>query len=75
MTGHSTSSFRGTPKQTKIYVDGFRIDTISTPKEGTDIREVAMTPAVLELLEGREVTTIVPIPIINPKFIIITTVL
>jgi len=70
-----TSYYRDIQTQTKVFVDGFRIDTISTPKPEDDIREVAMTQKVIELLEEREVATIVPVPKTNPRFIIITTVM
>jgi hypothetical protein len=73
MTGKSTSYSQDIQTLTNIYVDGFRIDTIETPKDYDDIREVAMTPAVIDLLEGREIATIVPVPKTYPRFIIITT--
>ncbi len=58
---------------TKVYVDGFKIDNIQTPKLCDDLREVSLTPKVLELLEDRIVATIVPVPTTNPKTIFITT--
>ena len=59
--------------QTKLYVDGFHIDLIDTPTEDANLREVAMTPKVKELLEDRQVVTIVAVPKERPKFILITT--
>jgi len=58
---------------TKVYVDGFRIDTIDTPKPEDDITAVALTTKVRAALqeEGRIVTKVVPVPKINPQFIII----
>ena len=67
------SFYHDTPKQTKIYVDGFRVDTIETPKDLSILKELAMTKKVKELLDRRAVTSIVAVPQINPKFIIITT--
>lgn len=58
---------------TKVYVDGFKIDNIQTPKLCDDLRGVALTPKVLELLEDRIVATIVPVPTTNPRVIFITT--
>jgi len=74
-TGSSTSWSRGTPTQTKIYVDGFRIDTIDTPKLGDNVEEVVMTAKVRTLLqeEARQVIKIEAVPNVNPRFIIITT--
>jgi len=73
MTGKSTSYYQDIQTRTNIYVDGFLIDTIETPKDDDDIREAAMTPEVIDLLEGREIATIVPVPKTYPRFIIITT--
>ena len=74
-TGSSTSWSRGTPTQTKIYVDGFRIDTIDTPKLGDNVEEEAMTAKVRTLLqeEDRQIVKIEAVPNVNPRFIIITT--
>ena len=58
---------------TKVYVDGFKIDNIQTPKLGDDLREVSLTPKVKDLLEARKVSTIVPVPEIDPQLIFITT--
>ena len=73
MTGNSTSYYQNTPTQTKVYVDGFRIDTIQTPKLSDDLREVALTFKVKRLLEDRVIASIVPVPNVNPRFILITT--
>ena len=75
LTGDSTSWSQDTPMQTKIYVDGFRIDTIELPTEHGDIRVAAMTAKVRELLdeEGKIVNEVHAVPEINPKFIMITT--
>jgi len=75
-TGSSTSWSRGIPTQTKVYVDGFRIDTIDTPKLGDNVEEVVMTAKVRALLEeeDRKVVKIQAVPTnVNPRFIIITT--
>ena len=74
-TGHSTSWSRGTPTLTKIYIDGFRIDEIDTPKLGDNIMEVAMTAKVKALLEEEDkvVKDAHAVPKTNPRFIIITT--
>jgi len=60
---------------TKVYIDGFRIDTIQTPQPGDNIKEVAMTVKVKALLEeeNKVVDKIHAMPKINPKLIIITT--
>ena len=68
-----TSSSPDTLTQIKIYVDGFRIDTIDLPKLCDDIIEVAMTPKVKESLEDKEIDTIIPVPKANPRFVMITT--
>ncbi len=58
---------------TKIYVDGFKIDTISTPKLDDDLKAVALTAKVKTALEGKELKDITPVPPINPNFILIYT--
>jgi hypothetical protein len=75
MTGKSTSYFRNTPTLTKIYVDGFHIDTITAPGVGDAVETAALTPKVRVALEeeGKTVKQIIPIPQTNPKFIIIYT--
>ncbi len=64
-----------TSKTTKIYVDGFRIDTISTPKVCDDLKTVALTAKVKALLEeeGRELKNITAVPRIHPNLILIYT--
>jgi len=62
---------------TKIYVDGFRIDDIETPKPEDDLESLIMTAKVKEFLENKEdkgeVTRIISVPEINPKLVIIDT--
>lgn len=60
---------------TKIYADGFRLDTIDTPKEGDDLQAAAMTPKVRAALqeEGRVVTKVVAVPLTKPLLIILET--
>lgn len=69
------SYYQSTQMRTKVYVDGFRIDTIETPKPDSDIEAVALTSKVKAALqeEGKVVKKIVPVPVINPRFIIIET--
>jgi hypothetical protein len=69
--GNMTLSSQNT--QTKIYVDGFCIDTIETPRLCDNLKEVALTDKVKELLEDRKITTIAAVPTIKPKFIMIIT--
>ena len=57
--------------QTKIYVDGFWIDTIDLPLGEEDIESAALTSEVKDLIEGRTIQSIIPLP----KVILITTVL
>lgn len=59
--------------QTKIYVDGFRVDVIKTPEICDNLNEIALTPVVKEALEGKAVSMLVPVPHHNPKLILITT--
>ena len=75
MTGKPMSSFRDAQRPTKIYIDGFRIDNIETPKLCDNIKEVALTAKVKALLEeeGKVVSKIHPVPNINPRFIMILT--
>ena len=56
----------------KVYIDGFRIDNVDTP-ENKDWEAAALTPTVKTALEGKVVDRIVPVPSVNPKFILITT--
>jgi len=64
-----------TAKMTKIYIDGFRIDTISTPKVCDDLKTVALTAKVKALMEeeGLELKNITAVPHINPNSILIYT--
>jgi hypothetical protein len=59
--------------ETKILVDGFRIDSIETPKPGDNLADLALTPIVKELLGDRVIASIIPAPIENPRLILITT--
>lgn len=67
------SSYRDTPKPIKVYVDGFRIDTIDPPKSENILETAAMSKKVKAHLEGKIIKSIIPVPSINPQFIIITT--
>jgi len=67
------TQYHGIQTQTKIYIDGFRVDTIQTPKLCDNLEEVALTPKVREALEGKEVAKLVPVPRHSPRFILITT--
>lgn len=62
-----------TTKMTKIYVNGFKIDTITTPKVDYDLNNVTLTLKVKAALEDKEPTTITPVPKNNPNFILIYT--
>ena len=59
----------------KIYVDGFKIDEVQASDGDDDLREIAMTPKVMELIheEKRNITGIISVPILYPKYIYITT--
>ncbi len=64
--------------QTKIYVDGFHVDKIDPPAKNDDLRERALTPKVIQLLEeeNREVLDIVGLylsPERDPSCIFIVT--
>ncbi len=62
-----------TQTQTKVYVDGFLVNTIETPQPGDSILELALTQEVKELLGDRRVVTIVANPKVAPRFIYIST--
>lgn len=74
-TGNSTPSSRVTPTLTKIYVDGFHVDDVEIPKLCDHVEEVALTPKVKELLgeEDKVIADMYPVPLDNPRFIMITT--
>ena len=57
--------------QTKIYVDGFWIDTIDLSSDEEDIESAVLTSEVKDLIEGRTIQSIVPLP----RVVLITTAL
>ena len=58
--------------ETKIYVDGFWIDAVEFSPEA-DIETAAVTPKVTELIEGRTIQSIIPLPEDHPRVVLITT--
>jgi hypothetical protein len=65
----------GLRKPIKVYVDGFRIDTIvPMPGSGEDLKAAALTPKVRAALEGLQVADFSFVPAETcPRFILITT--
>ena len=61
------------PPATKIYVDGFYIDTIDRPRLCDDLAEVAITDKVKDLVEDRIIAEVVAVPKIDPKIIMVVT--
>lgn len=59
----------------KVYVDGFRIDTITLmPGTGEDLKVAALTPKVRAALEGLQVADFSFIPAETcPRIVLITT--